>query len=175
MMRAVVLCVGVLGAGCSVGGDPPTCAGASCGDQLQRVCGSTLTVSGSFTQSAAPPTTPYDGCWPIGTWTFSAAVATNDCQTAPSMLPAYSFQGTTTVDPDTGDLLQQFSYLTDPTAHNLIRVSEAGNKACEGELDLYSPDGLQVWTLKPWLDANNVVSGEGDYWLYKTNQWVPGS
>ena len=44
-------------------------------DMLGRVCTTDLAVTGTFVQSKAPPVhedgTPYTGCWPIGTWSFT--------------------------------------------------------------------------------------------------------
>jgi hypothetical protein len=171
-MRAGLLSIGlvsVLGA-CGVGEEPGP------NNTLGRVCTSQLSVTGSFVQGAAPPLnndgTTYEGCWPVGTWTFSASVEQNDCATPPQMLPSYAFKGSLITDPETQDQVQSFSYLTDPSAHAIIRVSAAGNATCEGELSVFSPDGLQVWTLKPWLNTDTTISGEGEYSLYTDDQWV---
>jgi len=37
---------------------------------------------------------------------------------------------------------------------------------------VFSPDGLQVWNLKPWLNTDNTINGEGEYALYTNDQWV---
>ena len=79
---------------------------------------------------------------------------------------------TLVVDPQTQDMLQSFTYTTDPNAHSIVKVSAAGNAMCEGELSLYSADGKQVWNLKPWLNADNTITGEGEYDLYGTDQWI---
>jgi hypothetical protein len=138
-----------------------------------------MSVTGSFVRGVAPPANPdgsaYEGCWPVGTWSFHATVDMNDCDKPPTMLPQYSFQGTLTTDPDTGDQVQQFAYLTDPNARSIVRVSEAGNSACEGELSLYSPAGTEVWTLKPWLNPDNTIVGDGEYALYTNDQWGAAS
>jgi hypothetical protein len=170
MMKAGLLSFILLGA-CVTGDAPPP------NNNLGRVCTSTLSVTGSFVRGAAPPLnndgTTYEGCWPVGTWTFKAAVVQNDCQTAPAMLPQYAFTGSLVVDPMTQDMVQKFTYTTDPTAHATVKVSAAGDATCEGELGVFSPDGKQVWTLKPWLNVDNTITGEGEYDLYGADQWVP--
>jgi hypothetical protein len=178
MKRAGLLAI-CLVAACGVGEDPPPGTGSGSGSDnntLGRICTATLSVMGSFTPGAAAPTNPdgtaYEGCWPIGTWNFTAQVAMNDCDTAPTMLPSYSFQGTLTTDAATGDPLQNFKYLTDPTAHAIVHVSAAGYATCEGELGIYSPDGKQVWNLKPWLNTDHTIIGEGEYDLYGSDQWA---
>jgi hypothetical protein len=169
MMKAGLLSIILLGA--CVAGDAP-----APNNTLGRVCTSTLSVTGSFVRGAAPPLnndgTTYEGCWPVGTWTFKAAIDQNDCATPPQMLPSYVFTGTLVVDPQTQDMLQSFTYTTDPNAHSIVKVSAAGNAMCEGELSLYSADGKQVWNLKPWLNADNTITGEGEYDLYGTDQWI---
>jgi hypothetical protein len=168
MIRAGLLSIVLLGA-CGVGEDPTP-------NPTDRQCTATMNVTGSFVQGVAPPLnndgTAYEGCWPVGTWTFTTTLDQNDCSPAPTMLPSYSFKGTLMTDPDTGDMLQQFAYLTDPNAHALIRVSAAGNKACEGELSIYSDDYKTVWTLKPWLNPDNTIVGDGEYSMY-TNAQTP--
>ena len=168
MMKAGLLSIILLGA-CGVGEDPVP-------NPTARVCSATMSVTGSFVRGVAPPLNAdgsmYEGCWPVGTWTFSATVGMNDCAKTPTMLPQYSFQGTLGTDPQNGDPVQQFAYLTDPAAHNIIRVSAAGNAMCEGELSLYSPTGTEVWSLKPWLNTDNSIIGEGEYALYTNDQWT---
>jgi hypothetical protein len=173
---------GLLGA--CVTGDDPTGGGGgggggggsgSDGNTLDRVCTAQLAITGTFTPGQAAPLNPdgttYVGCWPIGTWKFSATVSMNTCATAPTMLPEYAFVGSVTTDPQTGDPLQNFMYTTDPSAHTIVHVSEASNAQCEGEVDVYSTDGKQIWNMKPWL-ATGTITGEGEYSLYNSNQWT---
>ena len=43
---------------------------------------------------------------------------------------------------------------------------------CEGELSIFSPDGKQIWDLKPWLNVDNTIVGDGEYSLYGSDQWT---
>jgi hypothetical protein len=168
MTRAGLLTIVLLGA-CGVGQDPVP-------NPTARVCTATMSVTGSFVRGVAPPLNPdgtmYEGCWGVGTWTFQATVNQNDCTPAPTMLPQYSFQGTLTTDPDTGDQIQQYAYVTDPSARSIVRVSAAANAACEGELSLYSSDGIKVTSLKPWLNPDNTIVGDGEFAMYTNDQWT---
>ena len=145
-------------------------------DMLGRVCTAELTVTGSFVESMAAPLnpdgTPYVGCWPIGTWTFTAAMGTTDCKTAPpDLLSQYQFRADYALDAD-GNPEQTYTYMTDPTAHNRVKVSQGGNGLCEGELNLFGPDGTDVWILKPELYSDKHLGGSGEYQKFKTDQWA---
>jgi len=168
MTRAAALSIAIFAA-CTSGDAPGP------DNTLGRTCSATLAISGSFVLGQPAPTnpdgSPYTGCWPIGTWTFSATVGDSDCSAAPTLLPSYSFVGTTGSDSD-GDFTESFAYTTDPTAHAIIKVTEAGNAQCEGELDLFSTDGMTEWDLSPWLNTDHSITGEGMYSQYTTDQWV---
>ena len=187
MKRAGILSIcllsGLLGA-CVTGDDPGAGGGGGGGggggsgsdnNTLDRICTAQLAITGTFTAGQAAPLNPdgtaYVGCWPIGTWKFSATVGTDTCSTPPTMLPSYSFVGTVTTDPQTGDPLQNFMYTTDSTSHVIVHVSEASNAQCEGEVDVYSADGKQLWNMKPWLNTDKTITGEGEYALYGSDQW----
>jgi hypothetical protein len=181
MTRFAGLCalsLGLLASACGVGNDPTPpamCSGSACGDMLGRVCGATMSITGSYVQSMPPPLnadgTPWQGCWPVGMWTFSAQIAMNDCQMSPTLLSQYQFRADSSLDAD-GNVQETFTYVTDPTANNIVKVSEDA-AGCEGQLDLYSADGLQQWTLHPHMNVGQTtLDGQGEYWLYTTDQWV---
>jgi hypothetical protein len=142
---------------------------------LGRVCTTTLKTTGSFVQSKAPPVhedgTPYTGCWPIGTWTFSASVDQGDCTAAPTLLAQYQFKVDEMLDAD-GIPYQVNTYMTDPASRHRVKVSQGGDGLCEGELNLFSADGKEVFILKPELYADLHLGGEGEYQLFKSDQWL---
>jgi hypothetical protein len=144
-------------------------------DMLGRTCTLDLAVTGSFVQSKAPPVhedgTPYTGCWPIGTWTFSATIGQGDCKTKPTLLPQYQFKVDEMLDSD-GNPYQVNTYMTDPTVRTRIKVSQGGDGLCEGELNLFSPDGKEVTLLKPELYADMHLGGSGEFQVYKDDQWI---
>jgi hypothetical protein len=140
-----------------------------------RVCGATLATSGSFTPDAAnPPPTDYEGCWPVGMWTFTVTVADNTCSTSPAPLSQYQMKGIVMPDQN-GDPLPEMTYVTAPGPRVIAKYSEGGSGLCEGELDLYSDDGLKVWLLKPELNADNTITGDGEYGEFKDDQFPTGN
>jgi hypothetical protein len=154
---------------CTIGGGPPV------GDHntLGRICTTQFSTAGTFapdTANLAPA--GYTGCWPIGVWTFSATQVANDCQTPPTLLSQYQIKAELVPDPNgTPDPVEQFSYVTDPATMNHVKITQGGSGLCEGEVDLYSIDGLQLWAFKPELNADNTITGDGEYGLYKDSQW----
>jgi hypothetical protein len=165
MMRSALLLALVA---CTSGDAPQT-------NTIGRQCSAMLTLSGSFAQTSARPVgsdgMPITGCWPIGTWTFSATMGENDCSDTPTLLPHYVMTGTEGTDMN-GDYTESFAYTTDPSAMTIVKVTEAGNGQCEGELDIFSANGLDEWNFSPFLNPDNSINGQGLYSEYTTNQWV---
>jgi hypothetical protein len=170
---------------CSVGGGGgPDTGGPGTGSEdhnmtLGIVCNSAFKITGTFT--AGTPGRPTDettgepitGCWPIGTWTFTASVDTenNECTPAPTVLAGYSFR----VDGmDDGDGIVR-SYMNLGALGDLqyhLSVSSNG-QGCEGNFEIGSADGKQYWNLQPVLpnDAPAMIAGHGDYSLYNADAW----
>jgi hypothetical protein len=175
MLRIAGVCALVLaGTGCLV---ESAGSGPTPGDDntLGRVCTTQLKPMGTFVQAYAAPAhedgTPYTGCWPIGTWTFSVSVGEGDCQTKPTPLAQYQFKVEEMTDAD-GNKYQVNTYMTDPSVRNRVKVSQGGDGLCEGEVNLFSTDGKEVWILKPELYADQHLGGDGEYALYGSDQWT---
>jgi hypothetical protein len=164
--------------GCGVGG------GDMAGDPNGVTCSTPLSVTGTFAIGQARPldpdtNTPVEGCWPDGMWTFTVAVAASAdpgaCAKAPTPAPQYQFADHRT-DPDgMGDLtVDNITYLTDPNAHWRIKIS-GDAEGCTGNVELFSADGKQVWNLDPQIPPTDqtVISGQGDYTEYDSDQWTP--
>ena len=169
MTRMAGICVsitmGLFAVGCTTGD--------SMGDNntLGRVCTATFTASGTFMPGAAAPT-GWSECWPVGMWTFSMTQTASDCSTAPAILPSYQMRGDQITDMN-GDPNYQMAYVTDPTTNNIAKVTKGGGTGqCEGELDLYSADGNGVFYWKPYTNADNTITGDGEYTLYTNDQWT---
>lgn len=168
------LLIGLLGLGaCDTGSVGPGQGGpdANSGrDQpLGILCNATFKVTGTFAQSMAQPA-DVGGCWPVGTWTFNATIDNNQCQTPPALLPQYQFKVDVMTDAD-GNTNYVDSYMTDPSAHYRLKVSGDGGGLCQGGLEIYSPDGKQLWNFKPSLEVGSVLDGFGEYALYDSDQW----
>lgn len=173
MLRIAGVCAFILATGCTV--DSVEDGGPVRNDMIGRVCTTQVDVTGTFAQSKAPPVhedgTPYTGCWPIGTWTFSASMVQSDCSTTPQILPQYQFKVEERLDSD-GLPYQVNTYLTDPSVRHRVKVSQGGDGLCEGELNLFSADGKEVWILKPELYEEGHLGGDGEYSLHKDDQWI---
>ena len=171
-------------AACGVGGDdgggmimqpPPVNDG--------QICNATLAITnGTFTPGTTPRPTdpdtglPITGCWPVGTWTFSASVASNQCQTMPTVLPSYSFKvERMLVTPDGTDTQQVLTNLTNLSGGMQSHLAVSSNgQGCEANFELGSMDGTQYWNMQPTLAKDpgvTTLGGSGDYTLYKVNGW----
>lgn len=171
-MRTVLglLATGVVLTACGVGDDPVS---DDRDEQLGIDCNATFTTTGSWT--AAAPTRPADvptGCWPVGTWTFTAKVDTNECAATPSVLPSYSFKVDRAVNPDPNmdiGYVESYIWLGEQALLYKLSVSETGS-GCEGGLQLYSVDGLEYWNMKPHLLENGTIDGFGEYARFTKSQ-----
>jgi hypothetical protein len=142
-------------------------------DPNGRLCTMGMTITGSYVEMIPPPPhddgTPYTGCWGLGTWTFTVQTGDTSCTNKPTPLPEYQFKGDQ-VDVE-GELFPRWTFMTDPSIRNRVKVSQGGDGLCEGELDLFSADGKEVWILKPELYSDNTLRGDGEYALYGSDQW----
>lgn len=165
--------------------------------KLGIICNASFTTTGTFTPVTSGPSArpidpidqggtglPITGCWPVGTWTFTAKVDTNDCPTAPAVLPSYSFKVDRKPDPEAADpatasLLESYVNLTslsDMQWH--VAVSSNGG-GCEGNFELGTADGKEYWHMQPTLlnptprtaPPTTTITGSGDYALYNGEAW----
>jgi hypothetical protein len=164
------LATGLLLAACGVGDDPVS---DDRDEQLGIDCNATFTTSGTWTAAApARPAEVPTGCWPVGTWTFTAKVDTNECAAPPAVLPTYSFKVDRAVNPDpTKDIgyVESYTWLGDQALLFKLAVTETGS-GCEGGLELYSVDGMEYWNMKPLLMENGTVAGFGEYAHFTESQ-----
>jgi hypothetical protein len=171
-------------AGCGIGSDGNPTGGTPTDGPLSHIlCTTAVHTQGTYTMGQARPTdpttgTPLDGCWPDGTWTFTATAQPDSAQTvpqcsggqAPTFAPSYSFIDTRVAN-DTGELTVDTFMYTGMT-HWTIKISQSGNAYCDADFEIYSDDGKQVWNLHPELDSTtNTLNGGGDYTLYDNDQW----
>lgn len=153
-----------------------------------RECLANLSITGQFTMSQAPPDElnndtgmpPGDGkpdingCWPTGTWTFSAAIVDNTCKTEPVLLPEYKFTAVFVPDPTEAKYTYTLNTPDPGSMNHRIHVSSGGGGLCEAGVELYSADGKQSWNLQPALNtfnANGPLTGLGEYAEWKDSQY----
>jgi hypothetical protein len=161
----------VLGLTLALGAAPGCLSGSppSTGDRQQQlgiICEAQVRIAGQFQASAAPPSDVF-GCWPVGTWTFSASIESTDCASPPALEPRYAFSVTRDAD-----ALETYRFLNEPTRPGVkLKVSSGGSGLCEGGLMIYSPDRKTLVNLKPTLNADGTVTGNGEVELYSTAQF----
>jgi hypothetical protein len=127
------LLVGAITTACTSGDD-----GSSNPNPTGRSCTAQLTLAGTFAADAsAPVPSGYNGCWPAGTWTFTATVGQNTCASPPTLLSSYVFLGQQELDNNGDPIVDKFSLVTpDPASlRNIVKVSELGSAMCEGEVE----------------------------------------
>ena len=172
-------------AACGVGGDDGGMIEQPPAVNDGEICNATLAITnGTFAPGTTPRPTdpdtglPITGCWPVGTWTFSASVASNMCQTTPAVLQSYSFKvERVPVDPTdpNSDTMQKLTNLTTVTGGMQWHLAVSSNgQGCEANFELGSMDGTQYWNMQPTLAKDpgaTTLGGGGDYTLYKVNGW----
>lgn len=171
---------------CGVGGDDGGGFTGGTDPKPGLVCSASFKLNGTFTavpagspgarpQDPEDPTKPLSGCWPVGTWTFTAAVDTNECPSKPAVLSSYSFR----VDRMEGaDMQGPDDTYTNMTAVGGLKwhLSVASNgQGCEGNFEFGSADGKEYWNMKPVLpnppaDPTKLI-GNGDYDQYNVDAW----
>jgi hypothetical protein len=162
------------------GGGTPMGGVDDTNSKLGVTCTADLKAMGTFTAGtpARPndPDTgnPVDGCWPVGTWTFTVSVAMNNgCAAAPTPLAGYSFKLDRAEGSDglglTDTLTNTTTLGTGQVYHLSVSTSAQG---CKAHLEVGSADGKDYWNIEPEL-LNGVpgLSGTGEYRLYKDNGW----
>ena len=184
MIRKAGVFVVLAFTGCGIGSDgdqPPT----PDGPKSHVLCSVGIHTQGTFTQGQPRPIDPQtgvaqEGCWPDGTWNFTASIAVDSAQAPPQCQPpgfaapafaaSYTFTDMRTPN-DTGELtVDNFAYA--PGGHWTLKVTQSGNMYCDAGFMLYSADGKEVWNLHPSLDpVTNILSGGSEYTLYDIDQW----
>lgn len=138
-------------------------------EKLGIVCDATFNITGTFvTGTPARPAEVPTGCWPVGTWTFTASIADNACPTAPAILPSYRFTVGRIEGADMQGWVDTYSWAGDPASVRRLKVTEGGGGDCEGGLELFSADGTEFWNMKP-AQEGGVLSGVGEYSKYNEN------
>ncbi len=139
----------------------------------ELLCSAELTFAGSFAVGTPKPL-EISGCWPIGTWTFTAAVGVHDCAAAPTPLPQYQIRVDRDLTSEDPDFSWLYTYVTDPAAPSSVSVTSGGGGLCEGIVLVFSADGKTVWNMHPALQADNSLNGTGDYEIHTVSQ-IPSS
>ncbi|MBP6629681.1 MAG: hypothetical protein KBG28_20320 [Kofleriaceae bacterium] len=160
-------CVGAADDGGGGGGG----GGGGSGDVDRITCSAELGITGTFAVGDPRPA-EIMGCWPIGTWTFTATVGASNCPAAPPLASQYQFRGERDLTSEDPDYTWVYTYLTDPTDTMVrVSVSSGGGGECEGSIQLFSADGKTLTLLKPALQEDGVtLTGFGQYEIHTLDQ-----
>ena len=199
MIQRIGACILVsfLGVGCGVGDDELEPIDPN---PNNLVCTDSFRITGTFvpgtparpTMDPDMPLDPFTGCWPVGTWNFTVSIDPSDeniqditgdkqpdrCGRVAGTSIAtfdsgYSFTVTRVQDANGTDFVDDYRVNNLPADKKLykVKVTEGGGGLCEGGLEIYSLDGLSYWNLHPALNANNTLSGVGDFHIYEEKQY----
>ncbi len=156
---ALAILVGSSLVACTTGNTPPNPNGMT--------CSTALSLTGTFAPDGTRPAA-YDGCWGAGTWTFTASVTTNTCQTAPPLASQYVFVASTEPDMNGDPIVDKYNLQAPANVMYLAGLTQLASTTCEGEVDICSADGKQVFQLRPDVteSAGNGITGQGEFIIY---------
>lgn len=175
-MKRLAGCLGLaliaLGSACTTGsveGDDTGPIGDDVDDEDRITCQTDLDIAGTFTVSDAQPA-EIVGCWPIGTWTFTATVTANDCASPPSLLGSYSFRGERDLSADDPNYAWDFTVTApnDPLAS--VSVQSGGGGLCSAGLNYFTADGKGTYSLHPALQEGGALIGHGTFQQHTLDQ-----
>jgi len=132
------------------------------------LCTTNLSISGSYTQANPPPTDFEGGCWPDGSWVFTATITDSDCASGMTPTVENQYQFTVTEDMDYNDTIV---YNNDPTnMYVTTKISGGDGGVCVGAFLIFSADGKTIWNLRPAMQADNSINGQGDIKVYDADE-----
>jgi len=132
------------------------------------LCTTNLAMAGTFTQVNAPPSDFAGGCWPDGTWVFTATVTDSDCASGMTPTVENQYKFTVTEDADFNDTIV---YNNDPAnMYVTTKISGGDGGVCVGAFMIFSADGKTVWNLRPAMQADNSINGQGDIQVWDADQ-----
>jgi hypothetical protein len=141
-------------------------------------CSAGFKTTGSFSQSEVRPTVQGEvigGCWPVGTWTFTATVddtfpaldidgdgVGDRCgvvpgTSVPTVESSYSFTVTHAEDMDAGGTVESYTYNGSSPNFFAVKVTEGGGGDCEGGMEFTNADRTQWWTLNPTICTSDEI------------------
>lgn len=157
---------------CGVGDEKPPSDDRD--KNLMIDCNASFKTTGTFV--AGTPGRPSDvqGCWPVGTWTFSATVDQNECTDTPTLAGSYSFRVDRAVDSNPNNdigYVESYTWISgvDKSLVHKIGVSEIAS-GCQGGIEIFNADKTVFWNFRPLLQDDNSIVGFGDYAEYSEPQ-----
>ncbi len=127
------------------------------------VCQTTLTLSGTFTESSAAPSPT--ACWGVGDWSVVATIDRLGCAPQDELEAAYNYTVTHVVSAESEE--KQLVFNNDPTTERASIKLEGGSGDCEGIFDHWL-DKTQVLSLRPRLNGA-TIEGTGTFTVFPTD------
>jgi len=132
-------------------------------DALGIICESTLTVTGTYTETMPrPPDNPGTGCWDVGTWVVRAVVDFLGCDPQEQLETEYVYEITRDEEDQTNI---EYMGTFDPDRMNL-KVTSAGDGLCHGAFEHFRADGV-VFTFQPVKQNDGTLIGIGAYSVWE--------
>ncbi len=160
-------------------------------NQLDIVCESQFRVTGTYVAGIAQPA-GQNGCWPVGTWTITAAVEQQGCDPQPALPEAMIYD----VSFDEEETFIDVAFPSDPPelradgrdgcddgkdndgdglidnvdsgCRTNLKISTQGDGLCHGAMDHFNADN-SVWSFRPTLQEDGTLSGIGTYAVHKAD------
>ena len=169
---SLILAVGL--AGCGLDGVPPVdnsdidrIASPEPGvddrlDILGIICESTLTVTGSYTETTPRPPDGGGGCWDVGTWVVRATIDFLGCDPQESLETEYVYEVTRDEESVTN---VEYLGVFDPDRMNL-KITASGDGLCHASFEHFREDGI-VFTFQPVKQNDGTLIGIGAYSVWE--------
>jgi hypothetical protein len=158
---------GTGGTGGSGGGGGGVTPGQPLGNLL---CTAKLTVAGTYVQGNPAPSDLGGGCWPDGTWTFTATITDDGGCSAVAHNPTLPSQYQVTVVQD-DNFDDTFTFVTDPTnMYTQFGINSGDGGICTGIFEWTSDDGFTNFVMQPSLQADNSLNGNGNFQVFDADQ-----
>ena len=132
-------------------------------DALGIICETTLTVSGTYTQTEAPPPDHGGGCWDVGTWAVKTTVNFLGCDPQETLEQEYVFN--VWRDDDSYSYVDYMGQWNDDPERLNLKITNSGDGLCHGNFEMFRSDGV-VLSFFPTLQPDGTLTGDGafDVW-----------
>lgn len=132
-------------------------------DALGIICETTLTVTGTYTQTEAPPPEHGGGCWDVGEWVVKATVDFLGCDPQEPLETEYRYN--VWRDEESQTNVEYLGDWPDPERMNL-KITASGDGLCHASFEHFREDGV-VFTFQPTKQDDGTLVGIGAYSVWE--------